>query len=201
MRTSRRIALAALAMLVLTACAEASPARIGPVTTSDATSTASALPVATTTPTGPCLTLPPAPKVAGGLPSADLACLDGSGTVNLAALRGPVLVNLWAQWCEPCRAEAPHLASFSARSRVPLIGVDSADPRPELAREFVVVAGWTYPQLADPDKVVLTARGLPGLPATLFIDATGKVVATKVGGFSSVDEIETMATAAFGVTG
>lgn len=201
MRTlTLRWAATVMALLALTSCAAGSPARIGPITTTDASSTPTPQTVPTTTPTGPCLDVSPASAVPGGLPSLVLDCLDGSGRADMAAVRGPVVVNLWAQWCEPCRAEAPHLSTFSRQTQVALLGVDSADPRPELAREFVVAAGWTYPQLTDPDKAVLTARGLPGLPASLFIDADGTVVATKVGGFSSVDEIRSMASDAFGVT-
>ena len=55
-----------------------------------------------------------------------LATLDGNGAaLELAALRGPAVVNLWATWCAPCRQELPAFQEVSARrSDVRFVGVD-----------------------------------------------------------------------------
>ena len=73
---------------------------------------------------------PDAPAVDGGLPRTDLACL-GSGTrVHLAGLpRTPTIVNVWAQWCEPCREEAAFLREGLAElDGVSFVGINYNDP-------------------------------------------------------------------------
>src|SRR5947209_6951130 len=60
--------------------------------------------------------------VPDGLPDLRLACLGGGRTVRLAGLRGrPMLINVWAQWCEPCREEAPQLSKVAAANHTPLL--------------------------------------------------------------------------------
>ncbi len=61
------------------------------------------------------------------LPATALNCLDGSGPVRLAELGRPAVVNLWASWCEPCRAELPAIQAYAATGAVTVIGVDTAD--------------------------------------------------------------------------
>jgi hypothetical protein len=77
----------------------------------------------------PCPRTEPRPGVAGGLPDIALPCLGGGRDVNLAGLRGPMVVNLWASWCEPCREELPVLQEYAERARrqVRVLGVDFED--------------------------------------------------------------------------
>lgn len=132
-----------------------------------------------------------APVVAGGLPELTLECLGGGSSVRLAGLRGPMLINLWAQWCEPCRAEAGHLAAFATtQDEVAVLGINYTDPRPELAIEFAQLAGTTYPHLADEEAIGKGPLGVPGIPFTLLLDADGKVVARHPGEFASLADLQ-----------
>lgn len=110
------------------------------------------------------------------LPAFDLATYERL----LAELEGtPVLVNIWASWCGPCRDEAPHLASAHAEfgDRVQFLGVDILDERGS-AREFMREYGWTYPSVFDGPGAIRDGLGILGQPATLFYDASGELVKT-----------------------
>lgn len=133
-----------------------------------------------------------APAVAGGLPGIATRCLDGSSTVDLSTLRGtPMVVNLWATWCGPCRAEAPFLAEVSQQSgaAVRFIGVDVADPDPAAALDFAGARGWSYAQVADPDRTLSAGLGVVGIPQTLFVDADGRIVHRHAGALTSADQL------------
>ena len=131
------------------------------------------------------------PAVKGGLPDVELPCLGGGSSVRLGGLRGPMIVNFWAQWCPPCRAEAPDIRDFNqlAKGKVTMVGIDGTDPREDYAMEFAAIEGWTYMQLYDPDKTSMAPLGLNSLPHSLFIDANGVIVYHYVGAFGSVDQM------------
>lgn len=145
---------------------------------------------------------PTTAAVPGGLPDVVLSCLGGGSRVRLAGLRGrPMILNVWAQWCSPCRHEAPYLAAVAAgnHSRAVILGVDFVDPRPDLAIEFSRLSGWTYPQLADTDRVLAAPLQILGPPYTFFVRADGTVAGKHVGPFTSADQIRTMARQQLGV--
>jgi thiol-disulfide isomerase/thioredoxin len=135
---------------------------------------------------------PDVSPVAGGLPDLVLSCLGGGRDVRLAGLRDrPMMINVWAQWCAPCRAEAPFLAEVAAESPgdLMILGVDFVDPQPDLAIEFSQLSGWRYPQLADPDKQLAAPLQVTAPPQTLFVRADGTVAHRHVGAFRSADQI------------
>ena len=135
---------------------------------------------------------PAGEPVEDGLPEVALECLGGDVTVPLGALRGPMVINLWAQWCLPCRQEAPVLAAFDeSRDDVSLLGINYDDPEPDWAIEFARLAGWAWPQLADPDKTVQAPLGIPGIPVSLLLDAEGRIVARHHGAFADVGQLTT----------
>jgi thiol-disulfide isomerase/thioredoxin len=95
---------------------------------------------------------------------------------RLRTLRGyPAVVNIWAAWCGPCRAEMPVMqqVSLSLGKQVAFVGVDMKDNR-EAARTFLAKIPVTYPSYDDPSGRVLTSNGLQGVPSTLFYDKDGK---------------------------
>ena len=113
------------------------------------------------------------------LPEFDKASYDEM----LARERGtPVLVNIWASWCGPCRQEAPLLAAASRTygDRVRFVGVDILDERGS-ARDFMHASGWTYPSIYDPNGSIRDGLGVLGQPATLFYAADGTLVKTWLG--------------------
>lgn len=131
-----------------------------------------------------------AKAAAGGLPDITLDCLGGDSTVRLAGLRGPLLVNLWAQWCQPCRAEAAHISAFAAMSTtVKVLGINYTDPQPDLAIEFAQLTAMKYPQLTDPSARLRAGLGVTGIPWTVLIDASGRIVARHPGPFASLEDV------------
>ena len=146
---------------------------------------------------------PDVDAVPSGLPDVVLPCLGGGREVRLAGLRGkPMMINIWAQWCEPCRAEAPYLAEVATTNKSDLIivGIDHADPRPDLAIEFAQLSSWSYPQVADPDVVLRSALQITGPPQTFFIRPDGTIAYRHAGPFKSAQEIRDAAEQHLGVT-
>jgi thiol-disulfide isomerase/thioredoxin len=124
-----------------------------------------------------------------GLPAVSLPCFGGGPDVDLASLRGPLVVNLWGYWCRPCRREMPILARFYAhhRDKVSMLGIDYQDAQTEGAMKLVEESGVTYPLVADTmGKLAEHPPFSPrmGLPISVFVDQDGQ--ATVVPG-----EIET----------
>jgi thiol-disulfide isomerase/thioredoxin len=141
--------------------------------------------------------------VSSGLPDVVLPCLGGGRVVRLAGLRGkPMMINVWAQWCGPCREEAPYLAEVATRNKsdLEIIGIDHDDPRPELAIEFAQLSTWKYPQLADPDVTLRTALQISGPPQTFFVRPDGTIAYRHAGQFHSAAEIRDLVRKHLGVT-
>jgi cytochrome c biogenesis protein CcmG, thiol:disulfide interchange protein DsbE len=91
-------------------------------------------------------------------------------------LRGhPVVVNVWAAWCGPCRVELPVVqsASLDWGKRVAFVGVDLRDNR-GAANKLLRQIPLTYPSYEDPDGKVYNGYRLLGTPSTIYYDASGK---------------------------
>lgn len=140
----------------------------------------------------PCPVAGPAAVRDDGLPDVELPCLGEGPEVRLAGLRGePMLVNVWASWCAPCRGELPMLQRASdAGLRV--LGVDLLD-QPDAALRTLKSLGVTFPSVSDPDGRVRDELGLAATPTTLFVTPDGEVVHTKFGAFASAAELSSMA--------
>jgi cytochrome c biogenesis protein CcmG/thiol:disulfide interchange protein DsbE len=130
-----------------------------------------------------------APPVGAPAPEFTLPQLDGPGSMSLASLRGhPVVLNFWASWCPPCKAEAPVLERYWLRYRsrgVKFVGVDYNDLSSE-ARTFVSAHGLTFPILSDGSGgVTKGSYGISQAPETYVLDANGKIVAHIAGPIES----------------
>ncbi len=91
----------------------------------------------------------------------------------------PVIINFWAEWCEPCRVEAPLLQDVWQEygSDVVVIGIQTLDKgRQAAGRAFIDEFGLTFPNVSDDDSRVGRNYGLFGVPETFFIDAEGTLV-------------------------
>lgn len=138
----------------------------------------------------------------GGLPDLVLPCLGSGRQVNLAALRGrPMVVNFWAQWCGPCRLEAPYLKQLAERAgdKVLVLGVDYSDPDPAAALAFAAQSGWTYPHVTDAMRQTAGPVRFSGIPVTVFVDAQGSIKYRHVGPFTSGDQAADLARTYLGV--
>jgi thiol-disulfide isomerase/thioredoxin len=111
---------------------------------------------------------------------------------RLASLRGyPVLANVWASWCGPCREEFAVLQRLSARwgKRVAFLGIDSQDSE-DTAATFLAEAPVPYPSYLDPDGgIAESLKGSVGLPDTAFYDRYGELVHLKVGPYAHGSEL------------
>ena len=97
--------------------------------------------------------------------------------ISLADYRGrPVVLNFWATWCPPCRAEMPHFqgASVKYNGQAVILGVDQGEPA-SIVSDFGNALGISYPLLFDEDNSVSRTYGVSALPTTLFIDADGVI--------------------------
>lgn len=142
------------------------------------------------------------PVTRSGLPSVILSCLGGGREVRLAGLRGqPMMINVWAQWCGPCREEAPYISEVATanRSKLIILGIDYNDPRPELAIEFAQLSDWTYPQLVDQDTALRVPLQIIGPPQTFFVRADGTIAYRHTGPFTSAEQIRSQAREHLGI--
>lgn len=118
-------------------------------------------------------------------PAFQLRRLSGGGRTSLRDFRGKVVVlNIWASWCDPCRAESPLLERWhrriSASGAGTVVGVDVLDVSSD-ARAFVREFGLTYPQLHDKEDSLRSDYGASGVPETIVIDRRGRVAAVRRG--------------------
>lgn len=118
---------------------------------------------------------------------------NGQSTIDLAALRGKVLlINFWASWCKPCEQEAAELRSawqyYGSRGDVVFLGVDYVDTEPQ-AREYLKKFDITFPNGPDVGTRVSQLFRIKGVPETYFIDRDGVLRYVQVGPFSSEDQI------------
>jgi len=121
------------------------------------------------------------------LPAYALVNLNGEGDVTSQARAGrPYLINVFASWCTPCRAEHPLLMQLRERG-VEIVGVAYKD-RPDRARAFLTELGDPYTEIAiDPDGRFGLDLGIAGVPETFLIDAQGRITTLRRGPLTEGD--------------
>jgi cytochrome c biogenesis protein CcmG, thiol:disulfide interchange protein DsbE len=111
---------------------------------------------------------------------------------RIASLRGyPVVANLWASWCGPCRFEFPAFQRLAARygKRVAFVGIDSEDSD-DAASTFLSEEPVPYPSYTDPDKEIFDSLGARGFPDTAFYDRKGNLCFLKQGPYTDDADLE-----------
>jgi thiol-disulfide isomerase/thioredoxin len=146
----------------------------------------------------------PEPDAPQTLPQVTLQPLESGDPVDLSTLRGPLVVNVWASWCPPCRDELPVYQRFSERyaGRVDVVGIDFNDVQREQAIALARDSGLTYPLLTDP-KTTIDGKGpipvLRGLPVLILVDEQGHVVDLEYVEITSLSQLEALVSEHLGV--
>jgi len=110
------------------------------------------------------------------------------------SLRGhPIVANVWASWCGPCRLEVPYFQRAGAEygKRVAFLGIDRQDDD-DAALTFLREEPVPYPSYRDPDEAISESIGAAlGMPDTAFYDETGELVYLKLGPYDDFAELQT----------
>jgi cytochrome c biogenesis protein CcmG, thiol:disulfide interchange protein DsbE len=118
--------------------------------------------------------------------------LDSGFDAQLDKLKGrPIVINKWASWCRPCRAEFPVFQQVATDrgKEIAFLGVNAADKRPA-AEKFLTDRPLPYPSYEDPNEKIAQDLKIPKFfPMTLMIDANGKTF-IKSGEYTSRQELE-----------
>ena len=127
-------------------------------------------------------------RVKIGAPMGDFTLTDLTGkSVHLSDYAGkPVLINAWATWCPPCKAEMPTLNQYYQAHRnqgLVLLAVNAGDPQNTTA-DFISQNGLSFPVLLDPGARVLDAMGINDFPTSVFIGRNGVVMSVHLGSYT-----------------
>jgi cytochrome c biogenesis protein CcmG, thiol:disulfide interchange protein DsbE len=132
-----------------------------------------------------------APAPLAGLYEQPSALLEGGKPAfeeRVASLKGhPAVVNKWASWCRPCRAEFPVFQQVAAQrgKEVAFIGINGTDKRPA-AEKFLAERPLPYPSYEDPREAIAQGRkAAKYYPMTLFIDERGKTAFIHTGEYTT----------------
>jgi thiol-disulfide isomerase/thioredoxin len=127
------------------------------------------------------------PSSTAGVPEFTAPLLDGT-TMRLSDYRGQVvMLNFWATWCPPCRAEMPMLQTASESYQdqgVVILAVNNAEPASQI-QTFADTLGLHLTIVLDEEARLQRMFGIVGYPTSIFIDREGNVYATHLGAVNS----------------
>ena len=118
-----------------------------------------------------------------------MQCLDGSSNINFHSIKGPIIVNIWASWCEGCKEEMPYFIDLYAtpvfkNGEIKLLGIDVDEKNADSGPNFIKSYGMSWPHLEDVDGRSKLVFG-PGVPVTYFLDNRGEIIHKQIGAFLS----------------
>ena len=127
-------------------------------------------------------------RVGGTLPDVEIVELGGDSAQSLSDIEGPAVLNLWATWCAPCRAEIPDFEEVhqQRQDEVTFVGINIGEDA-EPALSFIDEVGATYDQFSDPEGFVVTELATTAMPVTIVIDADGRITKRHLGPLSADD--------------
>jgi cytochrome c biogenesis protein CcmG, thiol:disulfide interchange protein DsbE len=116
-------------------------------------------------------------------------CLDGSSVINFHSIKGPLIINVWASWCEGCKEEMPYFIDLYANpvfknGEIKLLGIDVDEKNADSGPNFIKSYGMRWPHLEDVDGRSKIVFG-PGVPVTYFLDKHGEIIYKHIGAFLS----------------
>ena len=123
------------------------------------------------------------------LPDVELSCLGPGGPVHMSGLSGrPLIVNVWASWCAPCRTEMPWLQRLADSGAVDVLGVDAED-QSAAASGLLHELGIKYPSVFDPENQFAEDVGIVTKPMSLLVAPNGDVEHVVPGPFESYEQM------------
>ena len=122
-----------------------------------------------------------------------MQCLDGSSNINFHSVKGPIIINVWASWCEGCKEEMPYFIDLYANlvfknGEIKLLGIDVDEKNAESGPNFIKSYGMSWPHLEDVDGRSKIVFG-PGVPVTYFLDKSGEVTHKHIGAYRSKSQL------------
>lgn len=122
------------------------------------------------------------------LPDVTLPALGAGTEIDLGALKGPTVVNVWASWCKPCKRELPIYAAFARKhaGKIAVLGVDFQDAKKDKALAMLRAAKADYPVAYDFDGETRAFA----LPKVILLDADGKIAYAEYVEIKSLDQLE-----------
>jgi thiol-disulfide isomerase/thioredoxin len=116
-------------------------------------------------------------------------CLNGSSVINFHSIKGPLIINVWASWCEGCKEEMPYFIDLYVNplfknGEIKLLGIDVDEKNANSGPNFIKFYGMSWPHLEDIDGRSKLVFG-PGVPVTYFLDKRGEIIHKHIGAFLS----------------